>query len=85
MSQQRRYYPRSRPYPQSNINQLSWLDELRPYLLDVEIEDENTVYLIFLPVHYTRSDIVRIIKIIADLHPDEVDIVEGYKLRLWWD
>jgi len=63
----------------------SWIDEIKDFLLEAEIEGTDTVYLVFKPGCYTRSNLLRIIKLIADLHPDEVDIAGSGKLRLWWD
>lgn len=47
-------------------------------------EDESTVYLTLGGVPVDYESYVTVVRIVAAIHPDACDLVDG-KLRLWWD
>jgi len=66
------------------LDNFKWLEEIKVYCEKIIIEDTDTVLIKFSDLHdYTRSDINKIIELIASTHPDEVEVTEDGWLRLW--
>ena len=49
-------------------------------------EDPGTLFVRFRELSYTREEVLELLRIMAEIQPDECTIENGgYELRLWWD
>jgi hypothetical protein len=61
------------------------LVELPKYFNVEANEDEGELYIQADKDNYTTYEVTRIAYIIGNLKPDECELMEHGKIRLWWD